>query len=161
MGANFGSNRRKRQYLAVLWNLAKNEINNSIIDRGFLMKTGITAILASTVAALALSAQAETLRWASAGDALTLDPHSQNEGQTHTIRHQMYEALIIRDVTGAFEAALATEWNVEIEPQRHFTRRRGHGRFDIGQLLLVPLRERRIVGDEITADFGVGCVRHG
>lgn len=74
------------------------------------MKTGITAILASTVAALALSAQAETLRWASAGDALTLDPHSQNEGQTHTIRHQMYEALIIRDVTGAFEAALATEW---------------------------------------------------
>ncbi|MDD9977628.1 MAG: ABC transporter substrate-binding protein [Boseongicola sp.] len=74
------------------------------------MKLAMTALLATTVAALALPASAETLRWASAGDALTLDPHSQNEGQTHTIRHQMYEALIIRDVTGAFEAALATDW---------------------------------------------------
>ena len=55
-------------------------------------------------------AQAETLRWARAGDALTLDPHSQNEGPTHTVRHQMYEPLIIRDTTGAFEAALATDW---------------------------------------------------
>ncbi len=55
-------------------------------------------------------AQAETLRWARSGDALTLDPHSQNEGPTHTVRHQMYEPLIIRDTTGAFEAALATDW---------------------------------------------------
>ena len=55
-------------------------------------------------------ANAETLRWARSGDALTLDPHSQNEGPTHTVRHQMYEPLIIRDTTGAFEAALATDW---------------------------------------------------
>ncbi|MDJ1006992.1 MAG: ABC transporter substrate-binding protein [Paracoccaceae bacterium] len=68
------------------------------------------AVLAALLASVALPASAETLRWASAGDALTLDPHSQNEGQTHTIRHQMYEPLIIRDVTGAFEPALATDW---------------------------------------------------
>ena len=74
------------------------------------MKLRMTTFLASAIASLAFTAQADTLRWASAGDALTLDPHSQNEGQTHTIRHQMYEALIIRDVTGAFEAALATDW---------------------------------------------------
>ena len=74
------------------------------------MKTSLNAILASLAVAIALPASAETLRWASAGDALTLDPHSQNEGQTHTIRHQMYDALIIRDVTGAFEASLATDW---------------------------------------------------
>ncbi|WP_171103292.1 MULTISPECIES: ABC transporter substrate-binding protein [unclassified Ruegeria] len=55
-------------------------------------------------------ASAETLRWARSGDALTLDPHSQNEGPTHTVRHQMYEPLIIRDTSGAFEAALATDW---------------------------------------------------
>lgn len=67
-------------------------------------------LTAALLAGTAGMASAETLRWASAGDALTLDPHSQNEGQTHTIRHQMYEALIIRDVTGAFEAALATDW---------------------------------------------------
>ncbi|WP_300038400.1 ABC transporter substrate-binding protein [uncultured Roseobacter sp.] len=65
------------------------------------------AILLSTTATLT---SAETLRWARAGDALTLDPHAQNEGPTHTIRHQMYEPLIIRDVTGAFEPALATDW---------------------------------------------------
>ena len=74
------------------------------------MNIALKTAIASVVAALAVPASAETLRWASAGDALTLDPHSQNEGQTHTIRHQMYEALIIRDVTGAFEPALATEW---------------------------------------------------
>ena len=74
------------------------------------MKYASKAMLLATVAALASPVSAETLRWASAGDALTLDPHAQNEGQTHTIRHQMYEPLIIRDVTGAFEPALATEW---------------------------------------------------
>ena len=65
----------------------------------------LTLLMASTSLA-----QAETLRWARAGDALTLDPHSQNEGPTHTVRHQMYEPLIIRDTSGAFEPALATDW---------------------------------------------------
>ena len=74
------------------------------------MRPAKLTVLVPILAAMAFPASAETLRWASAGDALTLDPHSQNEGQTHTIRHQMYEALIIRDVTGAFEAALATDW---------------------------------------------------
>ncbi|WP_298437186.1 ABC transporter substrate-binding protein [uncultured Jannaschia sp.] len=67
-----------------------------------------TAIL--TLAMLAGAANAETLRWARAGDSLTLDPHAQNEGPTHTLAHQMYEPLIIRDQTGAFEPALATDW---------------------------------------------------
>lgn len=68
------------------------------------------AVLAAVMAIMAAPVSAETLRWARAGDALTLDPHAQNEGPTHTIRHQMYEPLIIRDTTGAFEPALATEW---------------------------------------------------
>ena len=66
----------------------------------------MTAMLLPTAAPLS----AETLRWARSGDALTLDPHAQNEGPTHTIRHQMYEPLIIRDVTGAFVPTLATDW---------------------------------------------------
>lgn len=74
------------------------------------MSFATKAILASVVAAIAGPAGAETLRWARSGDALTLDPHSQNEGPSHTLRHQMYEPLIIRDITGAFEAALATDW---------------------------------------------------
>ncbi|MDW4500008.1 ABC transporter substrate-binding protein [Sulfitobacter sp. D35] len=74
------------------------------------MNTFKLTVAATLAASIALPASAETLRWARAGDALTLDPHAQNEGPTHTIRHQMYEPLIIRDTTGAFEAALATEW---------------------------------------------------
>jgi peptide/nickel transport system substrate-binding protein len=73
------------------------------------MKTKL--ILAATLlATTAISASAETLRWARAGDSLTLDPHAQNEGPTHTLAHQIYEPLIIRDHSGAFQAALATDW---------------------------------------------------
>ncbi|MEM8837548.1 MAG: ABC transporter substrate-binding protein [Pseudomonadota bacterium] len=55
-------------------------------------------------------ASAETLRWARAGDSLTLDPHSQNEGPTHTVSHQIYEPLVLRDTAGKIVPALATEW---------------------------------------------------
>jgi peptide/nickel transport system substrate-binding protein len=74
------------------------------------MSISRTSLLAITAAALAIPASAETLRWARAGDALTLDPHSQNEGPSHTMRHQMYEPLIIRDVEGNFVPTLATDW---------------------------------------------------
>ncbi|SEO24574.1 peptide/nickel transport system substrate-binding protein [Salinihabitans flavidus] len=67
-------------------------------------------LTAALLAGTAIGASAETLRWARAGDSLTLDPHAQNEGPTHTLAHQIYEPLIIRDMTGAFEAALATDW---------------------------------------------------
>ncbi|CTQ33214.1 ABC transporter substrate-binding protein [Jannaschia rubra] len=71
-----------------------------------------TTALVTIVSLAAGAASAETLRWARAGDALTLDPHAQNEGPTHTLNHQIYEPLLIRDTTGAFEPALATEWSV-------------------------------------------------
>ncbi|MDR9429060.1 MAG: ABC transporter substrate-binding protein, partial [Salibaculum sp.] len=71
-------------------------------------QTGILA--AALLASTSIGASAETLRWARAGDSLTLDPHAQNEGPTHTLSHQIYEPLIIRDMTGAPQAALATEW---------------------------------------------------
>ncbi|WP_371156181.1 ABC transporter substrate-binding protein [Jannaschia sp. 2305UL9-9] len=71
-----------------------------------LRTTAILTILAVTAGA----ASAETLRWARAGDSLTLDPHAQNEGPTHTLAHQIYEPLIIRDTAGAFQPALATDW---------------------------------------------------
>ena len=73
----------------------------------------LTTRLAVVVAAgmlVSSIASAQTLRWAHSGDSLTLDPHAQNEGPTHTLAHQIYEPLIIRDMTGAFQAALATDW---------------------------------------------------
>ncbi|MGB1008473.1 MAG: ABC transporter substrate-binding protein [Thiolinea sp.] len=71
-------------------------------------KTLLTAaILAATLTSVA---EAQTLRWALAGDSLTLDPHAQNEGPTHTLQHQMYEPLLHRDMSGAITPALATSW---------------------------------------------------
>ncbi|MEM9716737.1 MAG: ABC transporter substrate-binding protein [Pseudomonadota bacterium] len=67
----------------------------------------------AAIAILATSMSAETLNWARAGDSLTMDPHAQNEGPTHALAHQIYEPLLIRDMTGQFEAALATEWGVK------------------------------------------------
>jgi len=69
-------------------------------------------LAASTVALTAGAASAETLRWAREGDALTLDPHAQNEGPTSTLNHQIMEPLVIRDMTGQMVPALATEWGV-------------------------------------------------
>lgn len=71
--------------------------------------------LAAAMAAVLLvagPADAETLRWARAGDSLTLDPHAQNEGPTHTLAHQMYEGLLQRDMVGEIIPALATDWAV-------------------------------------------------
>ncbi|MEI4232726.1 ABC transporter substrate-binding protein [Roseovarius sp. D22-M7] len=74
------------------------------------MKATTGLLAAALLASTSMAAYSETLRWARAGDSLTLDPHAQNEGPTHTLSHQIYEPLILRDTTGAFEAALATDW---------------------------------------------------
>jgi peptide/nickel transport system substrate-binding protein len=74
-------------------------------------------LLAATAAAalLAGAASAETLRWARTQEALTLDPHAQNEGPTTAMMHQIYEPLLIRDMSGQIEPALATSWQVDEE----------------------------------------------
>jgi peptide/nickel transport system substrate-binding protein len=74
------------------------------------MTLRVTTLAVALLATTALSANAETLRWARAGDSLTLDPHAQNEGPTHTLAHQIMEPLIMRDMTGQVVPALATEW---------------------------------------------------
>ncbi|MGR3502953.1 ABC transporter substrate-binding protein [Pseudaestuariivita sp.] len=74
------------------------------------MRLQKTAIVGALMLSTALPATAETLRWARAGDALTLDPHAQNEGPTSALAHQIMEPLVMRDMTGAIVPALATEW---------------------------------------------------
>jgi peptide/nickel transport system substrate-binding protein len=58
----------------------------------------------------ATGVSAETLRWARMADALTLDPHSQNEGPTSTLLHHIYETLVRRDTDGSLQPRLATNW---------------------------------------------------
>lgn len=69
-----------------------------------------TAAVLMGATMLAGAANAETLRWARVGDSLTLDPHAQNEGPTHTLAHQIYEPLLQRDMAGDIIPALATSW---------------------------------------------------
>lgn len=74
----------------------------------------IGALLSTTVLLGTVSvSSAETLRWARAGDSLTLDPHSQNEGPTHALAQQIYEPLISPDMEARPIPALATEWAVK------------------------------------------------
>ncbi len=75
--------------------------------RKFLITASVLAM-----AATAFPAAAETLRWARQSDALTLDPHSQNQGVTHTFNHHIYETLLDRDVEGNLQARLATDWYI-------------------------------------------------
>ena len=76
-----------------------------------------TAAVVTLAATLAAPVSAETLRWARAGDSLTLDPHSQNEGPTHTLAHQIYEPLLQRDMEGQIIPALAVSWAPTDDPE--------------------------------------------
>jgi peptide/nickel transport system substrate-binding protein len=67
----------------------------------------ITAIAA---AAFAVTAQAQTLRFASQGDPQTMDPHSQNESFTNSVNQQVYEYLVGRDKQTTIVPGLATSW---------------------------------------------------
>jgi len=79
-------------------------------------RTGRAMLLAGAALALTMTAaSAETLRWARVADALTLDPHSQNEGPTSTLLHHIYETLVGRATDGSLEPRLATEWSISAE----------------------------------------------
>ncbi len=72
----------------------------------------------------ALPATAERLRWSSQGDALSLDPHANNETMTLRFLSNVYDALVTRDKDLKIVPWLATEWKI-VEPTRwRFTLRR-------------------------------------
>lgn len=74
------------------------------------MKQPLIAAVLACALGLAGAAQAQTLRWASQGDPLTMDPHSQNEGLTNMTNGQIYEKLVVRDRQLEIKPSLATEW---------------------------------------------------
>ncbi|MEN0000365.1 MAG: ABC transporter substrate-binding protein, partial [Pseudomonadota bacterium] len=76
------------------------------------MKAAGALLVAALMAGTSTFASAETLRWARAGDSLTMDPHSQNEGPTHALAQQIYEPLIAPNMEAKPTPALATEWSV-------------------------------------------------
>ncbi|MDE2393967.1 MAG: ABC transporter substrate-binding protein [Burkholderiales bacterium] len=62
------------------------------------------------VAAFVGPAPAQTLRWASAGDAQTMDPDSQNVQTTNMMNGQVYETLVEFDRNLQMIPALALSW---------------------------------------------------
>jgi peptide/nickel transport system substrate-binding protein len=72
------------------------------------------AVLATAVAAGA--ADARSIKWARAGDSLTLDPHAQNESPTINLGRQIYEPLVERDHDGKLLPALALSWRITEDP---------------------------------------------
>jgi peptide/nickel transport system substrate-binding protein len=80
-----------------------------------------TLRFSSTIAVAALlglagPAAATSLKLARSGDALTLDPHAQNEGPTHNLNHQIYEPLVRRHISGSLIPTLATSWAITSNP---------------------------------------------
>ena len=71
----------------------------------------LAAALMTTALTVPLAASAENvLRWTSQGDALTLDPHSQNEGPTNSMNSLIYESLVSRNYELVLEPELAESW---------------------------------------------------
>ncbi len=87
----------------------------------------LTGVAATALVLSGMVATAETIRWARVGDSLTLDPHSQNEGPTHTLAHHIYETLVERELDGSLSPRLATEWGITDEDDTvwYFTIREG------------------------------------
>ncbi len=85
----------------------------------------LIAFLLISAATGAPAAADNTVRWASQGDALTLDPNGQNEGPTLTLIRQIYESLVKRDPDLKLIPGLATEWRLVEPTVWEFDLRRG------------------------------------
>ncbi len=89
---------------------ATREINRTTLV-GQLVCGSTSALAMVIVMAIASPfADAKTFRWASQGDILTMDPHSQNEGLNNSMSDHIYEPLVNRGKTMAIEPCLATSW---------------------------------------------------
>ncbi|MGH6608751.1 MAG: ABC transporter substrate-binding protein, partial [Burkholderiaceae bacterium] len=77
------------------------------------MRRSFSTLIAAVFTAAAFSvgaADAKTLRWASQGDFLTMDPHSQNESLNNTANGYIYETLITYNEKFELAPSLATSW---------------------------------------------------
>ena len=90
---------------------ATRKINRTMLV-GMRILGGVAAFAMATASPFA---DAKTFRWASQGDILTMDPHSQNEGLNNSASDHIYEPLINRGKTMAIEPCLAISWT-QINP---------------------------------------------
>ena len=81
--------------------------------------------LATSLALLAGTGQAATLRVANQGDAMSMDPHSLNESLQLTFTNNIYEPLVSRDKQLGLVPGLATSWKQTSPTVWRFELRRG------------------------------------
>lgn len=90
------------------------------------MKALKLAFIGGALSLTALSASAETLRWASTTDPQTMDPHAVNSAPVLSFLNNVYEGLVRRGKDMAIEPSLATSWEpLEGENGWRFTLREG------------------------------------
>lgn len=92
-----------------------------------MLRSAVTVLLGLALAAgpVAPAHARNVLRWASQGDALTFDPHAQNEGPTNTATSQVYEPLVRRNARLEKEPSLAVSWRLLNPTTWEFRLRRG------------------------------------
>jgi peptide/nickel transport system substrate-binding protein len=88
-------------------------------------RLAVASILAAVAIAAAPAIQAKTLRWASQGDFLTMDPHAQNESLNNTAATYVYESLLSYNEKFELEPALAESYRQESTLIWRFNLRKG------------------------------------
>ena len=90
----------------------------------FQKKVALTALFAA-LTATSLVANAQTIRIANQGDALSMDPHSLNESLQLSVTGNVYEPLVSRNKDLSLAPALATAWKQTAPTVWRFELRKG------------------------------------
>ncbi len=90
--------------------------------KSFIKKGIATAVMAS---ALAMGAQAATLKMAYDSDPVSLDPHEQLSGATLQLSHLVFDPLVRWDQNLSFQPRLAEKWERVDDKTVRFTLRKG------------------------------------
>ncbi len=89
------------------------------------IKKTIVNIVAVFVFASTAQVGAETFRYSTSGDILGLDPYTNNEGPTNTMKSNLYEGLLHRSYDLSLHPALATSWEQTSPTKWRFVLRQG------------------------------------
>ena len=89
------------------------------------MKHRYNLLCAAALALAAAGAQAQTVRIANQGDALSMDPHSLNESLQLSVTGNIYEGLINRNKDLSLTPGLATSWKQTSPTVWRFELRKG------------------------------------
>ncbi len=89
------------------------------------MKRAVLAAFAAASILLSVPAEAQTLRWAAPGDAVSFDPNAQLDSFTQNIQLMVYDTLVRRNRQLQIEPGLATSWKIVAPDRWRFTLREG------------------------------------